>query len=120
MVPRGLSEHPRARHLTPDDSALVPCGSRLRSRICQDCDLTQCAWGEVGDLDPPNVVATRKSPSALCGAGTCRSLQPWSKAASNDAVGGSKSKRLRNSSASGAPWRRSIAASSHSTEIGPA
>ena len=41
------------------------------------------------------------------------------KAASKDAVGASKARRLTNSSASGAPARRSIPASSHSTEMGP-
>ena len=40
-------------------------------------------------------------------------------AASKAAVGASKASRRTNSSASGAPTRRSIPASSHSTEIGP-
>ena len=44
---------------------------------------------------------------------------PLAKAASNDAAGGSKASRRTNSSASGAPTRRSMPASSHSTEIGP-
>ena len=38
----------------------------------------------------------------------------------NDAVGGEKSNRRRNASDSGAPVSRSMPASSHSTEIGPA
>ncbi len=50
----------------------------------------------------------------------CRRVQSrLLKAASNETPGGSKSKLRKNSSASGAPCRRSIPASSHSTEIGP-
>lgn len=41
------------------------------------------------------------------------------KAASKDALGGSKSKALSRVRASGAPCNRSIPASSHSTETGP-
>jgi hypothetical protein len=44
---------------------------------------------------------------------------PPPNAASNDAVGGSKSYRFSVASASGAPASRSIPASSHSTETGP-
>lgn len=40
-------------------------------------------------------------------------------AASKDALGGSKSKAFSRVSASGAPWSRSMPASSHSTEMGP-
>ena len=40
-------------------------------------------------------------------------------AASNEADGGSKSYALSRFRASGAPWSRSMPASSHSTEIGP-
>jgi hypothetical protein len=45
---------------------------------------------------------------------------PVLNAASKDAEGGSKSNRRRKVSACGAPARRSMPASSHSTEIGPA
>jgi hypothetical protein len=44
---------------------------------------------------------------------------PVLNAASKDAAGGSKSNRRRKVSASGAPARRSMPASSHSTETGP-
>ena len=47
------------------------------------------------------------------------SQSPELKAASKAASGRSKARRRTNSSASGAPSRRSIPASSHSTEIGP-
>lgn len=46
-------------------------------------------------------------------------FSPPPKAASNDAVGGSKSNRFSRASASGAPVSRSIPASSHSTDTGP-
>lgn len=56
-----------------------------------------------------------RSPSPACGRASDQLLN----AASKDALGGSKSKALRRVSASGAPWSRSMPASSHSTETGP-
>src|SRR5690606_4746041 len=62
------------------------------------------------------------------GTGRCAGPRPrpadeWARqllnAASKEALGGSKSYAFRRVSASGAPWRRSMPASSHSTDTGP-
>ncbi len=79
----------------------------VRSFACTKC-LQKGAGCTCGCLAPGCAVTPE----------TCGGAQ-LPNAASNEADGGSKSYAFRRVSASGAPWSRSIPASSHSTETGP-
>jgi len=71
------------------------------------------------DPPPPCVIVAGVLPACPDKSGGLARV-PVLNAASKDAEGGSKSNRRRNSSDAGAPASRSMPASSHSTEIGPA